>query len=352
MILSIGVKNNQMKRKYLLCFCLLASLLCSCHNKESVLKLKCNQFMIELGNPIQKDPQYYLDVENEKNKEDILKNAEFSLDENKIKIIKKYQREYEDVGVYLATIRYQNESVSFQIIVQDTISPVILGNDKEHIEVIDYNEIKNIEIVDNLVTVADIAGNQTQKTLYKNTKDHIYLDVPYYNQLDVQSPNGCETTALYMALKYKKKINMDLVTFIKNEPYHVNSYYGFSGDPFQQTEKEDDYYTIFPSPLIKYGSQFSPCYNISQSTLEDIKSYLSQGHPIIIWGTGGFRKPVMRTYYFGKVTKNIHVVLINGYDDQKQIFFVQDPADKSLKEMSYTQFMEVYQSMNFAIRVE
>lgn len=60
----------------------------------------------------------------------------------------------------------------------------------------------------------------------------------------------------------------------------------------------------------------------------------------------------MRTYYFGKVTKNIHVVLINGYDDQKQIFFVQDPADKSLKEMSYTQFMEVYQSMNFAIRVE
>ena len=104
-----------------------------------------------------------------------------------------------------------------------------------------------------------------QKKVHSINKKTVFIDVPYYNQMDVNAPNGCETTALYMALKYKRKVNIELVDFIRRQPSSQSPYFGFSGDPFGLPSQADDYYTIFPTPLIQYAKDYGGLRDISGS---------------------------------------------------------------------------------------
>ena len=317
------------------------------------LQLKQEDFTIELGNPIQKQVQYYINTENlsEKQIQDILLNAKLTIDSQDKDLIHKYNLSYEKVGTYHAIITYYKQTLEFDIIVKDTRSPTISGTTFDDLKIIDYNDIEEISIEGDRVYVQDVVGNEAYKTMNQPFAEKVYLDVPYYNQIENNAPNGCETTSLYMALKYMNKIDTDLQSFIKNEPYDKNPYYGFAGNPFQKAQKKDDYYTIFPTPLAQYGSQYTPCFDISYSSLTDIKYYLSQDNPVIVWATGYFKDPCMKTLYFGEVTSNLHIVLICGYDDDQEVFYIKDPAVEDLTEISYEQFDKVYNSMKFAVVV-
>ena len=50
--------------------------------------------------------------------------------------------------------------------------------------------------------------------------------------------------------------------------------------------------------------------------------------------------------------KNLHIVLVNGYDMNKEIFYIQDPMNRELKEVSFQEFALAYNTMKFAICVE
>lgn len=334
-----------------LIFSIMICLITGCQKKNHLL-LKQDVFTIELGNPIQKEASYYLDKEvMEEEKDNIFNEAVFSVDTCEDDFIYKYGLVYEKEGTYQASIQYKEQTLDFEIVIKDTRAPVILGNNEDELEVFDYNDVYDYDIDGDVVSVSDIAGHQSSKLIHQEIKESIQLDVPYYNQNDVNSPNGCETTSLYMALKYENQIDSDLASFIKNEPYDVNPYYGFSGDPFGICQKTDDYYTIFPTPLVTYGSQYASCQDISGSSLTDIKAYLSQDCPVLVWVTGRFQEPIMKTFYFGEVTGNLHIVLLTGYDEEKKVFYINDPAIKDLTEVSYQQFEQVYNSMKFAVAV-
>ncbi len=328
-------------------------LLCGCEEQNITIQLKQEQFKIELGNPIQTEAYYYLNLENleDEEKEYVKENAKFSVEVNDDDYIEKYDLKYEKEGTYHATIQLQKQVLNFDILIQDTSVPVILGNSEDELEVFDYNDVDDLDIVENVVTVKDAAGNQAVKIINQEIKDYVKMDVPYYNQMDVDAPNGCEATSLYMALKYKDKIDIDLTTFIQDELYDSNPYYGFSGNPFGRKQNEDDYFTVFATPIAEYGSQYTPCYDISHSNLEDIKAYLSQDCPVVVWGTGKFKEPQKRTFYFGEVTENLHIVLLTGYDEEKGVFFLRDPYRENYQEVEYDQFESVYKSMPFAVAV-
>ena len=191
-----------------------------------------------------------------------------------------------------------------------------------------------------------------QKKVHSINKKTVFIDVPYYNQMDVNAPNGCEATALYMALKYKQKIDIELIDFIKQQPSSQSPYFGFFGDPFGLPSQADDYYTIFPTPLIQYAKDYGGLRDISGSDLADIRDELTNDHPVVAWVTGNLYEPQLKTYYFGQAVKNLHIVLVNGYDMNKEIFYIQDPMNRELKEVSFQDFALAYNAMKFAICVE
>lgn len=61
---------------------------------------------------------------------------------------------------------------------------------------------------------------------------------------------------------------------------------------------------------------------------DKIKHFLSQGYPLIAY---------VQTGAFGT---RFHVIVLRGYDDEKQVFYINDPARKD-KEISYKEFKEI-----------
>lgn len=370
--------------KLVLCFTLLGTLLVSCGNKK-LLTLKQDVFEVELGNSITKDPLCYLELDdlNENEIKQIQEKANVSIVDKILLEDIRVQKEYENIGKYKMKIEYLNESVTFEIHITCTQKPIILGpctiNILEGME-IDYNDYYSIysyamyqtPVFDSskvdiehegeyplIIDVEGYAGHTKRTITVKVQKQktsaiphRIVLDVPYYNQLDVNAPNGCEATALYMALDYKNAINVDLESFIETQPRTTTPYTGFSGNPFEKSTKKGDYYTIFPSALIQHASFYKGVRDISHASLEQIIDELANDHPVIVWGTGGFRKPQMVSYFFKEAPANLHIVLLNGYDKDKEIFYVKDPIDKELTEVSFQDFQISYEALEFAISVE
>ena len=371
-----------MKAWIKICLCIGISLLglTGCQ-KDKILKPKQETFQIELGNKIPLEAKLYLNFDGltAKQTQDIERNSIMSLQKSN------QSHSYEDVGIYQAQIKYQGEVLEFPIEVIQTRAPIILGPNtlylqqgqqydfQEKYRMICYSELKetkfdssNIDIhkvgTYSLIIKAMTKDNQlssqrnitvhVQKKVHSINKKTVFIDVPYYNQMDVNAPNGCEATALYMALKYKRKVNIELVDFIRRQPRSQSPYFGFSGDPFGIPSQTDDYYTIFPTPLMQYAKDYGGLRDISGSHLSDLRDELANDHPVIVWVTGNLKEPQLKTYYFGQAVKNLHIVLVNGYDMNKEIFYIQDPMNRELKEVSFQEFALAYNAMKFAICVE
>lgn len=365
-----------------LSFLLGVMLLSGCSNGVE-LKVKTDTFRIELGNPILKSAEYYIDKVgvDDADLQRLMKETKVTFNSDKENLVNNL---YEKTGTYKMNLTYKNQSKDFNIVVKDTRAPQIKGDDilyvktnskvdyKDLYKVEDYNEVEALVINDSDVnvnkpgeyklylSVKDKAGNMGEKQvkvkvqdiIKEETKSKVVMDIPYYNQLDVDAPNGCEATSIYMALKYKNKIDIDLTKFIDGQPRSDNPNDGFAGDPFGVGKEKDDYYTIFPTALANYASKYSTSKDISGSSIDDIKKELASDHPVAVYATGGLVPAKERTLYFGKVISNLHIVLLSGYDDAKGIFYVHDPIDKELTTISYENFSKAYDLTKFAVSVE
>lgn len=360
--------------KGIICVFILAGcLLSGC--QKSVLKLRQDEFVVELGEPIITDVSCYLDMSelDTEQQEDILSHAKLTVEHQ--------TNEFKQLGTYQATIEYKKHYIQFSFNVQDTQQPVLHGPSVLYVQkgqTIDYNKkyiLKDqsqtdIQFDDHQVNLNEvgeypvfITANDSQHSIKKtitvkvgsqkaiSLPQSVHLDIPYYNQLDASAPNGCEATSLYMALKYKKKINVDLTTFIKNQPKGDTPYLGFSGDPFSVGKDRNDYYAIFPSALARYGENYNPCYDISGYSLQEMKEQLANDHPIVVWLTSGMNDVKTKDYYFGHVTSNLHIILLSGYDDNQKLFHILDPIDKTITSIDYEQFQKIYSNMQFSMSV-
>ncbi|WP_028044378.1 C39 family peptidase [Candidatus Stoquefichus massiliensis] len=380
-----------MKKLINICLCLMILLLSGCHQAENVLKLKYNDFHVELGNAIVKEPLCYLDLSELTDDEinSIREKADMTVEElPTVMSNNKTSYQYENVGTYLCTIQYFDESVDFKINVVSTLDPIILGPNTIAVKKGDsdfnfdkfytvkapyYMQYRNIDtsqvnfnkVGDYQATVLTTetsggSGQRKSRNITVKVQDKVIYQIParkvlnitYYNQMDYDAPNGCEATSLYMALKYKKKMNTDIRSFIGSIPQSYTPYEGFSGDPFSRSTQINEYYTIFPQALISATYQYAQMRDISGSDIDQIMDEIASDHPVIAWVTGGFHAPNMENYYFGKAPSNLHIVLVSGYDQDKKVFYIKDPANRELTEVSFEQFQIAFDAMKYAMVVE
>jgi uncharacterized protein YjdB/uncharacterized protein YvpB len=165
----------------------------------------------------------------------------------------------------------------------------------------------------NIVT----ATNKGQKT---------FMNVPYYNQMAMGYPNGCEEFSLYMALAYLGAThgqNIHQVTeAVPKVPSWGNPHEGFNGHP---TDKYG-FHTIYPRAFTPYAKRYAPnSRDISGVGTAQFKEELMKGNPLVVWGTYPYlAAPIIDGTYYGSLkVANLHVWLITGFDGNS--FHVTDP---------------------------
>ena len=68
---------------------------------------------------------------------------------------------------------------------------------------------------------------------------------------------------------------------------------------------------IAPDALARFGSQYATTTNISGSSPEQLKEYINQRKPVVVYTTSNFNYP---STWDGEVPLNLHVVLLTGYN--------------------------------------
>lgn len=144
----------------------------------------------------------------------------------------------------------------------------------------------------------------------------VRLNIPYVSQNYAEVYNGCEAATLLMSLKYKGLLGgMDLRTFASNIPRSDNPETGFFQDIFS-LEPRGKAHWIAPQPLANYGASYTggavSIINATGWSIDQLDSEVAAGNPVIIYLTFGFKEPSPE-YHFG-VPKNLHVLVLNGYN--------------------------------------
>lgn len=161
------------------------------------------------------------------------------------------------------------------------------------------------------------------------------MEIPYISQLyPVRAVVGCEPTSVLMALRYKDVAkDVGLKDFLSNMPRSATDpAKGFVGSPYQPTEVLRN--TIYPNALTAYANTYSEgiARDISGSELEDIKKELLSDNPVVIYGTMYWKKPYYKLYDIeGEkqwLLRNNHVVVLAGYDETENKFYIADPYNK------------------------
>lgn len=217
-------------------------------------------------------------------------------------------------------------------------------------EIIDYISqqtiIKEVKQDPEVITVF-VEREQMNSDNYSNIK----LDINYIYQ-NPELPTGCEVTALTIILNYlgydiDKTTMADLflpkgkigktdpdVAFIGN-PRDKNSY-GANAPVLEKTA--NDY-------LSKVESDYH-AYNITGTDFNDLKKYIIDGYPVMIWGTIDMKEPYPTTKWIidNKEIQwyaRFHCVVLIGWTEETYI--VADPLvgiteyDKDIVLQRYNQ---------------
>lgn len=216
--------------------------------------------------------------------------------------------------------------------------------------------LKTVNLKDQLVQLNNVATS-AERTYYQviyQGKTLGWINATYLSATNVyelpfvytsqhfpfDAPNGCEATALKMALSTKSVgLNHGLNYFLKRMPrakYDQNK--GFVGNPYAVNNTNQDW-TIYPKALAKFGRQFrKSVYNITGASKSKIIYEVQHGNPVIA-ATG---------YRMRKATG--HTLVVVGY--KRGYFKMADPSSwesqmKSNKNnpvfwVSTSQFMNLY----------
>lgn len=151
------------------------------------------------------------------------------------------------------------------------------------------------------------------------------LNVPYWSQNYAQIYNGCEAASLLMALQFKGYLQgVDLAQYAEMIPKSDNPLEGFTHSIYD-FEPRDVPHWIAPAPLANFGRESSGGANvvdITGASLDDLDREVAAGNPVIIYITW-LLKPV--SYWVGSAPKNLHVVLLTGYNEVSGTQRLTDP---------------------------
>lgn len=217
------------------------------------------------------------------------------------------------------------------------------------------SENETVETTSNTENSTEILTTEietTEDTTYdfiSFASEHV-LDIEPILQMP-EFPTGCESVSLTMALNYITCQSIDPGIVIDN--YLPKSDAGefvntFFGDP-----RSTDGGGCYPPAILKAANDYFKDNDISLYALdatginaEQIKHYIDNGFPILIWTTMYMGKPQLNEMYqeYNGTTyqwyTSEHCVLIKGYDPEKNVFIINDPLIGEV-ERDIDKFMEI-----------
>lgn len=249
--------------------------------------------------------------------------------------------------------------LSLIIIIFATIFVVMFG----HIHIISP-EVQEITINSTPVAEtlpANFNNNPTESNNFIKFRSEHVLDIASILQ-NPEYPTGCEITSVAMALRYITGTEVDIDILIDDYlPFSSvgNFVEGFTGNP-----RSRDGGGCYPPAIVKCINDYLNdmhmnvhAFDASGITLDDIKEYIDQGFPVLMWTTMNMREPRFINH---TVTHNgrtfqwyvdEHCVLVIGYDEDRNVLIVNDPLEGSV-ERDMDAFMEISDFIgNFAVVV-
>ncbi|MEC1374120.1 C39 family peptidase [Heyndrickxia oleronia] len=171
-------------------------------------------------------------------------------------------------------------------------------------------------------------------------KDKVLLDIPVISQFP-ELARGCEVTSLSMLLLAAgiNKDKMALASEIEKDPtpqsvvngkvYFGNPHKGFVGNIYTYDQPG---LGVYVEPIVKLAEKYLPgkIVNLTNSTFEDLKIYLSDKRPVWVIINTKYQQlsdSYFKTWYTEegpiRVTSKEHSVLVTGYD--KEYIYFNDP---------------------------
>ena len=195
-------------------------------------------------------------------------------------------------------------------------------------------------------------AEQRRKEEEQRKIEEAYVEITgieFINQRTNQVLNGCEAASLLMSLHYRGYATThNLVSFANEMPKHdTDPHQGFIHSIFDLEPKNVTRW-IAPDALARFGSNYATTTNISGSSPEQLKEYINQRKPVVVYTTSNFNYP---STWDGEVPLNLHVVLLTGYNRITGNYIVLDPWS-GRKIISKQKFESIYNLIRYAVVVQ
>lgn len=251
------------------------------------------------------------------------------------KLKKKYQKllspKVDEINIQLSQITTAKQAV--QVLFMDDTFQIVK---EEATRDLYNNAVLQLQTLKQQDIVSEYQGylNKVEVELVKREEEEkrrqiqaawTILKVPYISQNKNNVLNGCEVAYLLMGLQYKGYLkDMDLVTYATNVPKSDNPFTGFTYDIFGLQPNNVPHW-IAPEPLAAYGRNTAGTAGVIDATgssLSALDSEIQKGNPVIIWLTSKLKAPKET---IENAPKNLHVLLLTGYNSITKEHIITDP---------------------------
>ena len=203
--------------------------------------------------------------------------------------------------------------------------------------------------------VTDKLGNETvrERKITVKAKTVMINNFPTYSQFP-NYPNGCETVALYLMLKYYG-VNVSPETLVNNlrkgDGVHWENGIRYGGDPeieFVGDPRDAHGYGVYQKPIINLASKYkSGMVDYTGHSLNQVLELVRSGKPVQVWVSINLKNTSVCANWTHKASGktinwicNLHSVVIVGFNDN--YVYVSDPYTGSIKKYGRTQFQKMY----------
>lgn len=201
----------------------------------------------------------------------------------------------------------------------------------------------------------DKLGNETvrERRITVKAKTVMINNFPTYSQFP-NYPNGCETIALYLMLKYYG-VNVSPETLVNNlrkgDGVHWENGIRYGGNPeieFVGDPRDAHGYGVYQKPIINLASKYkSGMVDYTGHSLNQVLELVRSGKPVQVWVSINLKNTSVCANWTHKASGktinwicNLHSVVIVGFNDN--YVYVSDPYVGSIKKYGRTQFQKMY----------
>ena len=200
---------------------------------------------------------------------------------------------------------------------------------------------------DKKIVKNDISNDEMKQI--KQIKNEKYLEI---KKNDIAILNEClerkNAVSTVKVLNYKGlELDKTLADLALEIPKSDNPHKGFVNSIYN-LEPVSVPHWIAPDALANFGSKYGNVVDISGSDINDIKRYIDNDSPVIIYATYGFLTPYN---WYGEVPNNLHVMVVIGYNKVTGSIVINDPWEGRIV-VPEQKFLSVYNILKYAVAVK